>query len=98
MAKNSIKNMVNTAIENARFHGIGLHHGVPNRANGDCAIEAVADNVSTRPCFVEEFCKDPDYYRRKWLSEAEDLVLKYSGMEETEFRKEWNILKKTKKL
>ena len=93
MAQQSIKDMIDIAIENARFHGIHLHHSIPNRANGDCAIEAVADNVSTRLCFPEEFTEDPDFYRKKWLSEAEDLVLKYSGMEETKFREEWNILK-----
>ena len=44
--KTDIPLMVVTAIENAKFHGINVHHGVPNNASGDCAFEAVADNIS----------------------------------------------------
>ena len=85
--------MVNVAIKSAEFHGINLHAGVPNNANGDCAIEAIADNISTRSCFKEVFEETPEFYRMKWMSETEDLVFKISGWEERKFRSEWNILK-----
>ena len=49
----SSQTMVERAIMNAKFHGINLHHGVPNLSNGDCAIEAIADNISTRAEFSE---------------------------------------------
>ena len=39
--------MVNVAIQNAAGHGMNLHQGVPNLANGDCMFESVADNIST---------------------------------------------------
>ena len=42
-SKNNMK-MVQIAIESAEFHGIGLSPGIANNANGDCAIEAVADS------------------------------------------------------
>ena len=37
----SNKIMVNKAIENARYHGINLYHGVPNMADGNCAFESI---------------------------------------------------------
>ena len=88
--------MVQIAILNAEFHGINLHHGVPNLANGDCAIEAIADNISTRPEFKEVFNGGSEFNRRVWMSEAENLVLNFSGgagMTEEEFRAQWDILK-----
>ena len=92
------KEMVNTAILNAKFHGIDLHHGVPNLSNGDCAIEAIADNISTRPEFFEVYNGGSEYNRRKWMEEAEELVFSYSGgsgMSEKAFREQWNILKQS---
>ena len=91
----SVKPMVDTAIANARFHGINLHHGVPNLANGDCAIEAIADNISTRPCFGEVFNGGSEYNRKIWMEEAEDLVYKFSGMSPNSFKEQWNILKQS---
>ena len=93
-----VKPMVDRAISNARFHGINLHHGVPNLANGDCAIEAIADNISTRPCFGEVFNGGSEYNRKNWMEEAEDLVFKFSGgagMSPTAFHEQWNILKQS---
>ena len=85
--------MVNVAIKNAEFHGINLHAGVPNNANGDCSIEAITDNISTRSCFQETFGESPEFYRLQWMNETEDLVFQISGWEEEKFRSEWNILK-----
>ena len=45
--------MVDIAIENAAKHGISLHQGVPNLANGNCMFESIVDNISTRECFEE---------------------------------------------
>ena len=45
--------MVNVALENAKFHGINIHHGIPNKAAGDCVFEAVTDNINVRACFTE---------------------------------------------
>ena len=86
--------MVEIAIENAKFHGINLHHERFNPGKGDCVFEAIADNVSERICFPETFDKGPDHYRMKWLTDAEDYVLNFAGINEDEFRKEWNLLKK----
>ena len=71
---------------------------MPNLADGDCAIEAVTDNINTRPEFNETFCGASDVNRRNWMQEAEELVFNFSGgagMTEEEFRAQWDILKKS---
>ena len=88
--------MVDVAIQNAAGHGINLHHGVPNLANGDCMFESVADNISTRSCFGEVWNGTPAHNRKIWLDEAEDLVLQFTGglgRSEEQFRKDWDVLK-----
>ena len=53
--EDSINPMVTKAIENAEFHGIRLHQGISNLADGDCIFESVIDSVNTRDCFEESF-------------------------------------------
>ena len=94
----STPSMVQIAIQNAESHGINLHHGVPNLANGDCIFESVADSISTRPCFRETWSGSAADHRKLWMEEAEDLVLEFSGgagMSEKQFRREWALLKET---
>ena len=43
--------MTDTAIKNAKFHGIDLHRGIPTPGDGDCAFVATANNISMRECF-----------------------------------------------
>ena len=95
-AKECNPEMVNVAIENAAGHGISLHQGVPNLGNGNCIFESVMDNISTRQCFNEVFDREPDYYLKIWLDEAENLVYTFcggGGRSEKQFRKDWAILK-----
>ena len=91
-----VPGMVDIAIKNAAAHGISLHHGVPNLANGNCIFESVIDNINTRQCFHEVLGNEPDYYRRIWLDKTEDMVFEFCGglgRSEQEFRRDWNILK-----
>ena len=69
----SISPMVMKAIENAKFHGIQLHHGVQNQANGDCLFESVLDSINTRICFDESYEGTPAYWRDIWMSRTEDI-------------------------
>ena len=88
--------MVKRAIANAKFHGINVRHGSPNKAQGNCAFEAVADNISVRPCFEEVLSDGDEVYRREWLEETEDLVFNFcggAGMLIKDFQREWNLLK-----
>ena len=89
----TVDEMVRMAIGNAEFHGIKLRQGVENRANGDCAIEAIADNINTRPVFNETIDGCPVSNRRKWLTEAEELVFNFAGISRDVFQSEWNSLK-----
>ena len=59
--------MVHIALESAASHGINLHHGVPNLANGDCLFESIADNISTRPCFNETWSGSAADNRKIWM-------------------------------
>ena len=66
--------MVTKAIGNAAFHGIDLHHGVKNLANGDCLFESILDSINTRDCFKESFDGTPAYWRQIWMSNIEDIA------------------------
>ena len=88
-----IDKMIKVALANAEFHGIKLRPGVENRANGDCAVEVIGDNINTRPCFNDKVDNCPASNRRKWLTEAEELVFNYAGIPRDVFKREWNILK-----
>ena len=82
----SLAPMLEKAIQNAKFHGINLHPGVRNLANGDCAFETVIDSISTRPCFDEVYQGTPEYWRRVWVSEVEQVGYKdwNGGKDKTE--------------
>ena len=85
--------IVSVGIEIARFHGINLHHGVKNLANGDCVIEAMADNITIRDCFFEVYNQSAAFNRKEWLTEAAKVVFEYSGISKEEFDLEWEQLK-----
>ena len=84
------------AIHNANFHGISLHLGVENLANGNCAFETVLDSIHTRDCFGDKFDGTPDYWRHVWMSEVERIAYKdWSGnLSESEWHEGWSELKK----
>ena len=70
----SVLPMVNTAIAVAKSHGINVHRGVENLANGDCAFETMIDSISTRACFGESLDGTPEYWRRTWMGEIEAIA------------------------
>ena len=47
----------------AKRHGINLKHGTSNPGTGDCAFEAIVQNINDRKCFTEKFGQSIDYYR-----------------------------------
>ena len=46
--KESVMPVLESGISNARSHGINLHPGVMNLANGNCALECMIDGISTK--------------------------------------------------
>ena len=57
----SLKPMVSRAISCAESHGINVHRGVENLANGDCAFETIIDGISTRSCFRDTYDGTPEH-------------------------------------
>ena len=70
----SVAPMLERAIQNARFHGINLHPGVRNLANGNCAFETVIDSINTRSCFENSYDGTPDHWRMVWMAEVEEIA------------------------
>ena len=70
----SLAPMVNTAISVANTHGIKVHRGVENLANGDCAFETMIDSISTRRCFQESYNGTPKFWRKTWMGEIESIA------------------------
>ena len=95
--KESVEPMVRRAISNAMFHGINLHHGVPNLANGNCAFEATIDSINTRSCFEETFDGTPDYWRKIWMEEIEQIAYKnfHGGLTCNQWKQAWSVLKES---
>ena len=52
--------IVQKAVLNAKFHGINVHRGVENLANGNCAFETILDSINTRDCFGETLDGTPE--------------------------------------
>ena len=91
--------IVTIAIKNADWHGIKLHHGGYNNADGNCSFESIVQNINSRPCFGEHISGSADLHRKSWLSETENLVWEFTGglgLSEDLFRKEWSCLKNSK--
>ena len=93
--KESISPMIDKAIENAEFHGINLHHGVSNMANGNCAFESIIDSISTRTCFGETFEGTPDYWRNVWMKNIEDIAFDdwHGNLSLDEWKAEFKLLR-----
>ena len=85
-------------IANAKAHGINIHAGVPNLANGNCAFETVLDSISTRACFRETYNGDPDFWRRIWLTEVENVAYANwnGGLSKAEWTANWKTLKESR--
>ena len=95
--KDSTSPMINRAMENAEFHGIHLHHGVSNMANGNCAFESIIDSISTRTCFRESFDGTPDYWRNVWMTTIENIAFEdwHGNMSLEEWEAEFKLLKQS---
>ena len=63
--------MLKRAIANAHRHGINLKVGTLNPAMGDCAYQAVRENINDRDCFTEMIGDSADKCRKKWIEKAE---------------------------
>ena len=87
--------MIGRAVENARVHGIKIHPGVENLANGNCAFEAIIDSINTRSSFEERLDQTPDYWRKIWMTEVERVAYNdwNNGMTKEEWKTGFELLK-----
>ena len=53
----------------AKRHGINLKHGTSNPGIGDCAFEAIIQNINDRACFKDNFNMSIQYYRQIWATD-----------------------------
>ena len=89
--------MVDRAICNAKAHGIGVHLGVQNLANGNCAFETILDSINTRDCFIDSFDGTPDFWRTTWMTEVETVAFDdwNGGLSKAQWHEEWEVLKQS---
>ena len=91
--------MVTRAIESARKQGIDLVLGTLNAADGNCAFDAVLNNINDRQCFVEKLSLSSRVYRQIWVTELEMESINYpslgAGFTTEEKVENWNHLKQS---
>ena len=86
------------AVENAKIHGIDVHAGPKNLANGNCLIESIIDSINVRSCFSETIEETPDHWRNKWLEEVENIGYGNwnNGLTMEEWKEGWELLRTTR--
>ena len=82
--------MLSRAVASSKRHGINLTPGKPNPGSGNCAFEAVLNNINERSSFEQKYEFSADYYRRIWMTDMEAKVIDNpdwnSGYSETEIK------------
>ena len=83
--------MISRSIESAKKHGIKLKHGSPNPGMGNCAFEAVIQNVNDRLQFKEKFKMSIDWYRRTWTTDMANRTIytEYNILTNKEWLEGW---------
>ena len=67
--------MITRAITSSSKHGINLTQGTPNQGVGDCAFEAIIQNINERASFIQKFPLDINQYRRIWATDMANRTL-----------------------
>ena len=91
--------LIKSAIQSANKHGICLVEGKVNDADGNCAFDAVINNVNNRKCFHEKLLLSSTTYRQIWVTELEQESANYprlgAGFSLEEREENWNHLKQS---
>ena len=69
------KIMITRALASSSKHGINLTQGAPNPGIGDCAFEAIIQNINERSSFIQKFPLDINQYRRIWATDMANRTL-----------------------
>ena len=83
--------MISRSIASAKKHGINLKHGSSNPGTGDCAFEAIIQNVNDRSQFKEKFPMSVDWYRRTWAIDMANrtIATDFNTMTNKEWMEGW---------
>ena len=73
--------MIEKTIESAKKHGIKLAPGLKNNADGNCAFDAVLNNINKRDCFDEKLDLPSYVYRQVWVTELEMESKNFQNLE-----------------
>ena len=94
----SLTTVTKRGIANAKSHGINMQGGVMNNGDGNCAFEAVIDSISMRSCFNQTLDGDPDFWRKTWLREVENVAYDRwnDGLSIDQWKAEWKVLQETR--
>ena len=69
------KTMIARALTSSSKHGINLSQGAPNKGIGDCAFEAIVQNINERLTFIQKFPLEINQYRRIWATDMANRTL-----------------------
>ena len=86
------KIMITRAISSSSKHGIDVMQGASNPGNGDCAFEAIVQNINERSSFTEKFPLDINQYRRIWTTDMANRTLftEFNIYSNKEWLEGWN--------
>jgi len=91
------KKMFRQAIASAQKHGIDLCPGERNNADGNCAYEAVINNINARDCYVRKFPMHPNQFRHEWITHFEKEAVNdpriCAGYTDQEKKENWEMLR-----
>ena len=86
------KIMIPRAISSSSKHGIDLTEGASNPGTGDCAFEAIVQNINERSSFKEKFPLNINQYRRIWTTDMANRTLftEFNIYSNKEWLEGWN--------
>ena len=91
--------LVYQAINSANKHGIKLVQGTLNSADGNCAFDAVINNINHRQCFSDKLTLSSRIYRQIWVSDLQGESSRFpslgAGYSKEEKDENWNQLKQS---
>ena len=83
--------MIARCIQSAKKHGINLKHGTSNPGTGDCAFEAIIQNINDRADFKDNLPMSINWYRRTWTTDMANRTIftDYNTLTNKEWLEGW---------
>ena len=86
---------MNSVQASAKKHGINIKHGSSNPGAGDCAFEAIIQNIKDRSDFQDNLPMSINWYRRTWATDMANRTIytDYNTLTNEEWLAGWNEMK-----